>query len=580
MKSVTWKIGGEAGFGIMSAGTILAKTLTRLGYHIFVTNEYPSLIRGGHNLITLRVADEPFHSMNKDVHILVALNAATVKLHKDELSDGAVVLYDPGDGEWKESDFPHKVHLVQLPMTAKLKELHADVVMRNTIAIGATVGLLGLPEDALGKVLSDMFLRKGQEVVDFNMKVAKIGWDIVRGEHGELTQYYLPQIDKKGDTLVLNGSEAFGVGAVKAGLKFAAIYPMTPINALITYLADHAKKYGIVYKQPEDEVSGINMALGASMMGVRSMVATSGGGYALMTEGTSLAGMQELPVVIDMGMRVGPATGMPTWTEQSELQFVIHAGHGEFPRIVLAPGDGHQCHDMAALAFELADKYQIPVFVLTDKYLNESHWAVSAEEFAKPASINRGKLVMGDTGNADFKRYDLHAEDGISPRSVPGTTNGVYYANSYEHDEKGFVTEVPEQRTAMVDKRTKKTLAIQKAAPAPTVYGDADAEHVIIGWGSTLGPVLDGLHLFKAAHPDQKVKFLHYTWVYPFPAQTTEELLKNAKTVINIENNSTGQLAALLREHTGIKVTHSVLQYSGRVFFPEEIAAKLAEIVR
>jgi 2-oxoglutarate ferredoxin oxidoreductase subunit alpha len=348
---------------------------------------------------------------------------------------------------------------------------------------------------------------------------------------------------------------------------------MTPINALISYLADHAKAYGIVYKQPEDEIAGINMAIGASVAGVRSMVATSGGGFSLMVEGLSLTGIMEVPLVIDLGMRVGPATGMPTWTEQGELLFAIHAGHGDFPRIVLAPGDAKEVYSTTIDAFNLADKYQIPVFVLTDKYLNESHWCVPKAHFQSPVTIDRGKLVKAEDLPTDgsFKRYDASVADGVSPRSVPGMAHGFYYANSYEHDEQGFMTEDAGKRVVMANKRLRKTKAITADVRPPTVYGDADAAITFVTWGSTKGPVIEAMKLLKLQ--GISTKLVHYTWMYPFPAEATKKLLSGG-TVIDIEQNGSGQLAQLIRAQTGIELTRTMLKYDGRPFYPEEIVER------
>ena len=368
---VTWTIGGEAGFGIMSSGTMLARTFARSGYHVFAVNDYPSLIRGGHNVVTVRIGSMVFNGVTKELDILVALNSETVERHKDELSKGAIVMFDPRDKAWTAQDLPNAT-LLPIPLRDIISELHADTVMRNTVCLGATVALLGAPFEALLSVIRDQFFRKGQDIVDQNDKIARSGFDYVTSHFSKVTSMHLSPGTITEKQVIVNGSEAVGLGGVRAGLKFAAIYPMTPINAIITFLADHAKDLRIVYKQPEDEIAGINMAIGASIAGVRSMVATSGGGFALMVEGLSLAGMVEAPLVIDLGMRVGPATGMPTYTEQGELLFAIHAGHGEFPRIILAPADAAEAYELTTKAFNLADRFQVPAFVLTDKCLNES----------------------------------------------------------------------------------------------------------------------------------------------------------------------------------------------------------------
>ena len=556
MDSVTWKIGGEAGFGIMSSGTMFARTFSRAGYHVLATNEYPSRIRGGHNLITVRVATRKFEALNRDLHLLVALNRETIELHKQELNKDALVIFDPKDGEYSGG--------IPIPLSDIVTKLGGDPVMRNMVAIGASVALLGGPFENLEKVIADQFKKKSADVVTHNVEIARAGYDFIKDEK----RLFLAPPEKKEEQLVINASEAIGVGAVRAGLKFAAIYPMTPINALITFLADHAKSLNIVYKQPEDEIAGINMALGASLAGARSMVATSGGGFALMVEGLSWAGMIEAPLVIDLGMRVGPSTGMPTWTEQGELQFAIHAGHGEFPRIILAPADAADAYALTVEAFNLADRYQVPVFLLTDKYINESQWCVPKSVMSGEVFIDRGKI------SAEGKpRYDLSVDDGISPRSFIGQKGSTYIANSYEHDETGHMTENSGMRIAMAAKRMKKLAAMKKDIRAPSVYGDTDADVTFVTWGSTRGPVLEAMKMLR-----KKSRLIHFSWLYPFPAEETAQLLSGATRIINVEQNGTGQLASLIREHTGILIKEQLLKNDGRTWYPEEIAEKVGNV--
>lgn len=574
MDSVTWKIGGEAGFGIMSSGIMLSRTFSRMGYHTLATNEYPSLIRGGHNVITVRIAKDKFESMNRDVHILVALNRDTIALHKHELNQQALVIYDAKDGEMKPSDFPKPVHLVAIPLNDLVTKSGGDPIMRNTVALGATVALLGAPFESLASVIHDQFAKKSAEVIEHNVAIAQAGFDFVKQNFATEQSMTLTQTQKTEDQLVISASEALGVGAVRAGLKFAAIYPMTPINAVISFLADHAKDLQIVYKQPEDEISGINMAIGASLGGARSMVATSGGGFALMVEGLSWAGMIEAPLVIDLGMRVGPSTGMPTWTEQGELQFAIHAGHGEFPRIILAPADAADTYTLTIQAFHLADKFQVPVFVLTDKYLNESQWCVPKSLMTADVVVDRGKLAWDIPPDKPFKRYDLDAPDGISARSVPGTKNGFYIANSYEHDEQGFVTEDPEKRIAMATKRLKKAIAIRADITPPQMYGDQEAEITFVSWGSTRGAILEAIKLMNKK--GKTAKLVHFPWLYPFPVEEAMKLLSAQTRIIDVEQNATGQLAALIRQETGILIKETLLKFDGRPFYPEEIVEKVA----
>lgn len=557
------KIGGEAGFGIMASGSMLARAFARQGYFVFTLNEYPSLIRGGHNIVTVRVATEKFFSLDRSLDILIALNKETVELHKNELKEGSVVVFDPHDYEWKAEELPHGVILIPVPFRDLVQKKGGEVIMRNTVALGASMGLLGAPFEYLSDVIKNQFEKKGEAVVTHNIDIARVGYDAVS------EQIKLDPVTNPKEYLLINGSEAVGIGAVRSGLKFAAIYPMTPINALITFLADHAKSLGIVYKQPEDEIAGINMAIGAAISGVRSMVATSGGGFALMVEGLSLAGMIEAPLVIDLGMRVGPATGMPTWTEQGDLLFTIHAGHGEFARIVLAPSDATEAYELTLKAFHLAEEFHVPVFILTDKYLNESQWCVEAAALKRDVVINRGKVMTpgSEESTTSFNRFDLTPTDGVSERSFPGTKGGQYMANSYEHDETGMVSEDSAMRTKMVERRLKKITAIKKIMMPPVVYGDQSAKTVIVTWGSTLGPVLAAMK--------KNARIIHFPWLYPFPKDATTELLKGVTRVIDIEQNATGQLASLIRAETGIEIVEKLLKYDGRPWLPEEIIERI-----
>ncbi|VVB81642.1 2-oxoglutarate synthase subunit KorA [uncultured archaeon] len=494
------KIAGFAGSGIMSAGEILGRACSRAGLFVFASNDYPSLIRGGHNVFSLVISDAPVYSLFSKVDLLVALNEESIELHKKEFSEEHFVV----SGEI-------------LDRFAK----EFGELSRNMVAVGAVFGLLTLDFNVLSGVINERFAGKPQ--LDSNLKAAKAGFDSVKPKF---------EFKAKSKQLFLSGNHALALGAIKAGMKFAAIYPITPINPMLEYLALKSD-CGFVVETPEDEISGILMALGASHCGVRSMVATSGAGFSLMVESLALAGITETPIVIFYGQRAGPATGMPTKTEQSDLAFVRSAGHGEFARIVVAPADVEECFSESVRAFQLAEKFQLPVIVLTDKYLNESFQTVSLksdvkmkrESFASPGS--------------DFKRYAFTA-DGISPRSVPGQPDGMFDANSDEHDEFGFSCDSPVNRAKMVEKRFVKFGLLKKELPRPVLYGKKNAKTIIISWGSTKGPILSALEKF----PD--VCFLQIQYLTPFP--DISEFIKGKKVIV-IENNKTGQLYRFVKEH-------------------------------
>jgi 2-oxoglutarate ferredoxin oxidoreductase subunit alpha len=566
MQDLTWAIGGEAGFGINVAGSMLAKACSRSGYGVITSNEYPSLIRGGHNFVSIRIATQEIFAPKSSIDILVALNKETVELHKTQLAPNALVLYDPKDYEWKKEEVGNNVTLIPIPFST--------AAMKNTIALGATIVCLGKELSFITDVIKDLFAKKGEAVIQENIKMAETGYNEAKTNFSSVTSHTLASGEIKDPKLVINVSEAVGLGAVAGGMKFAAIYPMTPINALIPFFTDNAKKFNIVYKQPEDEIAGMNMAVGASLAGARSMVATSGGGFALMVEALSMTGIMEVPVVIDLGMRPGPATGMPTWTEQGELHMAIHAGHGDFPRIVLAPGDVEEGYTLTKKAFDLADEFHIPVIILTDKYLNETQWQLSAGVVK-----DIGHVVSTTTMNASdmketpvFKRYSLDTKTGVSMRSLPGMKYGEYVANSYEHEEDGFTTEEAGPRIAQVDKRLKKVQAIMKKAFPPVVFGEDGADITFVSFGSLKGVIHEAVSLLTTS--GKSMKHIHFAWVYPMPDGIGDMLAKE-KRLVCVEQNATGQLASVIKEATGITIKEQWKKYDGRQWTPEEIVKKV-----
>ncbi|RJR28396.1 2-oxoacid:acceptor oxidoreductase subunit alpha [Candidatus Microgenomates bacterium] len=574
--TVNIKVGGEAGFGIMAAGQVLLRTFARGGMHGLVINDYPSLVRGGHNVVLVSVSDQPVTATDDTVDVLIALNRETVELHKNELQTGAAVIFDPDSFEVSESDFPIKVTLVPIHLFKIAKDHGGHVLMRNTVTLGATVALLDYDFEFLEKIISDQFKRKGEEVVAKNVAIAKDGYDAVKNMQIKFakTLHAKKQAPKK---IVASGSEAVGLGSIAGGIQFFACYPMTPINGVLTYLASVAEKVGFIYKQPEDEIAAINMAVGASFAGARAMTATSGGGFCLMTEGFSLAGMLEQPVVIIYGQRPGPATGLPTWTTQGDLHFALNAGQGEFPRLVLAPGDIEETFQLTAQAFNLADKYQTPTIVLVDKYLCETSFTADFNKLANmPLSIDRGKLVTEEeqAKSPEFKRYHF-SDDGISPRGIPGRKAGIFRANSDEHDEYGYSNEESENAKKMIDKRMQKLTTAQKEVPPAVLYGSKEARHTLVGWGSTKGVALEVLRRFAEKGEEEMVNYLHIAWVNPFPSDSVRYILSHAKHVIDIEGNHNAQMADWIQLKTGITIKDKLTKYDGRPFFPMDVMTYL-----
>lgn len=574
--SLTWKIGGEAGFGIMTTGAMFAKVVTRSGFNIFNYIEYPSLIRGGHNVLEVRFSNAPVFSQEKGVDLLVALNKQTIDLHKNELKNGAGLVYDPEEVAVNSSEMPQNIILLPVPLTKIIKEAGASPVMKNNVALGVSASLFGFDLNTLFKLIEDEFGGKGDDIVSENKKSAQLGYEYVaKNLTGKYKKTLKPE--KKQELMVLSGNEAMGLGAISAGCKFFCAYPMTPTSNLLSYLAGKAEKTGIVVKHAEDEISVINMAIGASYAGVRSMIGTSGGGFSLMVEGLGLAGITETPLVIVMGQRPGPATGMPTWTGQADLKFLINASQDEFLRIILAPGDIAEAFYLTAEAFNLADIYQTPVFILGDKYLCEGYQSTPVFDSSK-LRIDRGKTISQmEQKNNSYLRYQ-DSPDGISPRLLPGAPGVSFIANSYEHEENGLSTEDSGQRIKQVNKRNQKTLTYQKSMPKPKLYGYDTADITLIGWGSTKGPVLQALTDIAYHQNDKSINFLHLTHVWPLNNLALTEILNKAKKKVMIEGNSYGQMERIIREQTGIVMDDRLLKYDGRPFYPEEIINKLNNI--
>ncbi|MFC1653844.1 2-oxoacid:acceptor oxidoreductase subunit alpha [Patescibacteria group bacterium] len=564
----TFKIGGPAGFGIKSMGLNFAKVATRSGYHIYDYSEYPSLIRGGHNAMQVTVSEEPVYFTTQHTNFLVALNQETIDLHCDELVDGAIVLFD-SDLKFKTDCIKAKVENCSLPLAKIVSEAGGIPIMRNTAALGAALAMLDGSMDHFNNLISAEFKNKKPEVTELNQKVAKAGYDYAKTNFKEKIKNILTKKDSVEEKIVINANEAAALGAISAGLGFAAIYPMTPTSNILHNLAPHQEEYGFVYKQPEDEIAALTMALGASNAGLRSMVATSGGGFALMSEGYGLAGLTETPVVIIEGMRGAPATGIPTWNEQGDLRFILHAHQGDFPRIVLAAGDAKEAFYLTQKAFDLADKYQTPVVLIVDKIICEDDQSYSPFKY-DDYQIDRGKLV--DQTQKDYKRYAL-SKDGISPRSPFGLGNH-FLANADEHDEQGYSNEEIKNRNDQMHKRMQKLITCEKEdMQDPVLFGPGEADITLVSWGSNKGAIREAIKHFD------NVNFLHITWMNPFPSQLVKDYLENAKYIINIEQNYSAQLRGLIMEKTGINIQDTMLRYDGRPIYSEQIIEKINQVL-
>jgi 2-oxoglutarate ferredoxin oxidoreductase subunit alpha len=572
-------VGGEAGAGITRSGFLFAKTCLRGGLFVFGANDYQSLIRGGHNFYIVRADTEEVYSQADTIDLLVALNKETILLHKDELVSGAGIIYD-GDQVTVTKDELGREDLKQyhVPMRKIVKELEGPQIMENTVALGAANALLDYDPELLNGVLRDTF---SQKIAEENIEAAKRGYSYAREHYADGFGYHLKKTDSAGKhKIFLTGNEAVGLGALNAGCKFYAAYPMTPATSLLHFLAPIDRKYKMVVIQTESEIAAINMVAGASFAGARSMTATSGGGFCLMTEGVGMTGMTETSPVILMVQRAGPSTGLPTYTAQGDLRFVIHASQGEFPRVVIAPGDVEECFYATLEAFNLAEKFQIPALLLSDKYLAESHGA--SEPFDQNRiGIDRGQLITEDeyTGKEEYKRHKF-TENGISPRAMPGTKGAIVRTNADEHNELGYTTEDPVLTTKINDKRMKKLGGLAKELEnyeTVKLHGPEEADATIIGWGSTKGPIREAMKLLSKE--GFKVNYLQIVYLHPFPSDKVQKTLQRAKKTIVVENNKTSQLSSLIRENLLTTVDHKILKYDGRPFNPEALSHSLKEVL-
>jgi 2-oxoglutarate ferredoxin oxidoreductase subunit alpha len=572
-------IGGEAGAGITRSGFLFAKACLRGGLHVFGTNDYQSLIRGGHNFYIARADAEEIYSQADTIDLLLALNKQTILLHKDELVPGGGIVYDGEDIALSNEELSRDdLKLYSVPLKGIVKELKGQLIMRNTVALGAAVSLLSYELNILNEVLRDTFKPK---VAELNVKAAKMGYDYAREHYAGNFEYRLEKTDAAGKRKIfLTGNEAVGLGAIRAGCKFYAAYPMTPATGVLHFMAPLDRKFGMIVIQAESEIAAINMVAGAFFAGVRAMTATSGGGFCLMSEGLGMTAMTETPAVIMLAQRPGPSTGLPTYSGQGDLRFAIHASQGEFPRVVIAPGDVEECFYKTMEAFNLAEKFQIPAILITDKYLVESHGA--AEVFDQNRiGIDRGLLLTEDeyVGEKEYKRHKF-TENGVSPRAMPGMRGAIVRTSADEHGESGYTADDPESPTKMADKRFKKLDALVKELEnyeTTKLYGPEEADVTILGWGSTKGPIREAMKLLSKE--GLKINYLQIVYLNPFPVANVQKILKSAKKTIVVENNKTSQLSSLIREHLLMTVDHKILKYNGRPFNPRELSQRIKEVL-
>ena len=579
----TCMFGGEAGYAVMSAGTMVAKAAGRNGLWSVVVNEYPSLIKGGLNTCLVRLGEKPLAAYEEDLDFLGVLSQPAFDMNVGKVKKGGVVLYD---GKSVKPDLEKVPEGVILYSVELLQSISGDAakVMSNSALLGAFCAVSGFPKELLAAVMSSEFRK--ESVREQNIAILEKGYTIASEKLVRQPVFSLRlQPDNQTEKMLINGNEAIAIGAIQAGCKFSAGYPMTPGSSVLSYLADHGADYGVVFKQAEDEIAAINMLIGAAYTGVRSLGSTSGGGFALMVEALGFAAQAELPIVMVNAQRGGPSTGQPTRTAQADLNFVLHASQGEFPRFVVAPGDMEECFYETIRLFNVTDQFQVPGILLTDKYLADS--AMTRPFFAtKDVKIERGKMADEEylAAHQPYKRYEI-TQDGISVRAIPGQAGGRHIATSYTLGEDGFYSSgnreyaglEPEVTVAMMDKWYRKEPFMEKAVPGIKLHGPQQADLTIIGWGSTKGAILEAVE--KAKLEGLSVNFMQVLYISPFPVKAVETVLKNVKKSLLIEGNKTAQLGGILRAHTGYKTDACYLKYDSRPFTPTGILTKIKEVL-
>jgi 2-oxoglutarate/2-oxoacid ferredoxin oxidoreductase subunit alpha len=574
MSELSVRSGGQAGDGIASVGETIARCFSRMGLHVFGLNAYQSVIRGGHVWYQARTGEGRPHSQGDGLDILYALDRQTVDVHASGIRRGGTVVFDPEKFAVVQSELPAGVTALPVPTLEFARKFTSQSILQNAGGIGATAFLAGIPLDVLHQVLTDSFGRKAGDVVTWNIGASTDGYHYAESKSAA----HVNAVKKGGaPKLLMTGNQAIALGAAAAGLKFLAQYPMTPASGVLHWLAAHAQTLGIVVKQAEDEIAAINMAIGASFGGVRAMTATSGGGFSLMVEALGMAGMTETPLVVVESQRSGPSTGLPTKTEQGDLNLMLGAGQGEFPRAILAPTHAKDAYLATIRAFELAEAWQTPVLVASDLHLSESHFTVDREEIS--LDIEPSSLFTVQPNGHEYLRYQ-YTDSGVSPRAIPGQAGLQFVAGSDEHDEKGHLVSdtksgIPRwvaERTRMMDKRMGKLKGLLANSEPPVREGPADAPLTFVAWGSTVGPIRDAMaQLTAQGHP---TNLLYFPTVYPLDPAAVVRAFEGTHRTLLVEANYSGQFGHLLRAESGVHLTSRLLKYDGEPFYPHEIVAR------
>ncbi len=553
---------GEAGQGIQTVESILIKAVKFGGYHVCSTKEYMSRVRGGENSTEIRVSSSRMCAYLDRIDILIAISKGAINHLKDRISENTLII---GDEETlKEVE---RENVIKIPFLKIARDIGGPIYA-NVIAAGVISKLLNIDKEIFDKCIKSMFERKGEKIVQGDLKAGSEGYIIGDKLIGsdKITVDIEQNIEVR-DELLLDGSEAVGLGCIAGNLKFMSSYPMTPSSALQVFIAKYSEDFDMIFEQSEDEIAAINMGLGASYAGARAMVATSGSGFALMEEGVGLARINETPIVIYLGQRPGPAVGMPTRTSQEDLNLALY-GYGESPKIILAPGKLEDAFYLTQIAFNMADKYQVPVFILSDQYFGDIFYNVPSIDYETVEIEDH--IIKTDK---NYKRYEF-TSNGISPRGIPGFGDGVVVVDPHEHDEHGHITEDKYIRTKMVEKRLKKLESIQKDTIEPELVGSSSYKKLIVAWGSNYGNIVEAMENLN----NNDIAFLYFKQVYPLH-ESTKNYLDRAKQTIIFENNVESQFANLIKLQTDYKIDRKVLKYDGRPFSVEEITDELKSFV-
>jgi 2-oxoglutarate/2-oxoacid ferredoxin oxidoreductase subunit alpha len=571
-------IGGAAGQGVATPGDIFAKIFSRRGLHLNAYNAYQSIIRGGHTFLTIRTGSEKVTNMGDRIDLLIPLNQDSIDRHLGLLASGAACLYNadtirPGAAG-------SGVQLCPLP-ASKLADITRNKVAQNTLAIGAALNMVGIGFESLENVLREQFKKKGEAVQAENVAVARAGYDYA-GANFQPFPRPLPMTENR--YAILSGNIALAMGGAAAGVKFYCAYPMSPSTGVLHWMAGHARKAGIMVRQVEDEIGVVNMAIGAAHAGVRAMCATSGGGFALMSEGLGMSAMMETPVVVIDCQRAGPSTGVPTKTEQGDLWQMLGAAFGDYPRAIAAPLDIGDCFKIIPEIFNIADRFQCPGIVLCDLLLSEGRLSLDPKDLDFSPPIDRGELITRTNGapaggsDGSYKRY-LITESGISPRAIPGVPGYTHTVATDEHMEDGVLISDeftnPIKRRAMMEKRMRKVAGIEAAVPAPELWGPRDADVTLIGWGSTTGVIGEACEILN--EQGISANQLQIRWIVPLHGEAILELLKGSRHTIIVENNYSGQFARYLRSETSFVPHGYIRKYDGEPFMPHHIVEAVKE---